>query len=127
MELSTILWRVMMMKKRRMIHTTNWKISFYFHLRNFGTVTLLTGGGTERHGSQTCAVLPVMYSLFLVSGHLMMFIVSKLGLSQGSAVAVERSLSGGHDTISLRRAALKPDTIRILMLVKQKVKLERED
>ena len=36
----------------------------------------------------------------------------------GSAVAVERIFSGGRDTISLRRASLRPDTIRILMLVK---------
>lgn len=43
----------------------------------------------------------------------------------GSAVAVERIFSGGRDTISLRRASLKPDTIRTLMLVKQKLKLAR--
>ncbi|KIJ46084.1 hypothetical protein M422DRAFT_250514 [Sphaerobolus stellatus SS14] len=41
----------------------------------------------------------------------------------GSAVAVERIFCGGRDTISLRRASLKPDTIRTLMLVKQKLKL----
>lgn len=43
----------------------------------------------------------------------------------GSAVAVERIFSGGRDTISLRRASLKPDTIRILMLVKQRLRLAR--
>lgn len=37
----------------------------------------------------------------------------------GSAVAVERIFSGGRDTISLRRASLKPGTICTLMLVKQ--------
>ena len=41
----------------------------------------------------------------------------------GSAVAVERIFSGGRDTISLRRASLKPDTIRTLMLVKQHLRL----
>ncbi|KAF8801335.1 hypothetical protein BYT27DRAFT_7115405 [Phlegmacium glaucopus] len=35
----------------------------------------------------------------------------------GSAVAVERIFSGGRDTISLRRASLNADTIRILMLL----------
>ena len=45
---------------------------------------------------------------------------------KGSAVAVERIFSGGRDTISLRRASLKPDTIRVLMLVKKKLHLERE-
>jgi len=43
----------------------------------------------------------------------------------GSAVAVERIFSGGRDTISLRRASLQPDTIRTLMLVKQRLRLAR--
>jgi hypothetical protein len=44
-------------------------------------------------------------------------------LTTGSAVAVERIFSGGHDTISLRRASLDPETIRTLMLVKQQLHL----
>ena len=44
----------------------------------------------------------------------------------GSAVAVERIFSGGWDTISLRRASLKPDTIRTLMLVKQHLRLAHQ-
>ncbi|KAF7424967.1 hypothetical protein PC9H_010278 [Pleurotus ostreatus] len=44
----------------------------------------------------------------------------------GSAVAVEHIFSGGRDTISIRRASLKPDTIRTLMIVKQRLKLARE-
>jgi hypothetical protein len=47
-------------------------------------------------------------------------------MRSGSAVAVERIFSGGRDTISLRRASLKPDTIRVLMLVKQRLRLARE-
>ena len=43
----------------------------------------------------------------------------------GSAVAVERVFSGGRDTISLRRASLKAQTIRVLMLVKRKLHLAR--
>jgi hypothetical protein len=43
----------------------------------------------------------------------------------GSAVAVERTSSGGHDTISLRRASLQSGTIRMLMMVKQHLKLAR--
>jgi hypothetical protein len=46
-------------------------------------------------------------------------------LTIGSAVAVEQIFSGGRDTISLRRASLKPDTIRTLMLVKQHLRLAR--
>ncbi|KIK76513.1 hypothetical protein PAXRUDRAFT_18158 [Paxillus rubicundulus Ve08.2h10] len=37
----------------------------------------------------------------------------------GCSVTVERVFSGGRDTISLRRASLKPGTIRMLMLLKQ--------
>ncbi|KAJ7651810.1 hypothetical protein B0H17DRAFT_958290, partial [Mycena rosella] len=37
----------------------------------------------------------------------------------GSAVAVEHIFSGGRDTISLRRASLKPHTISTLMMVKR--------
>ncbi|KAF4620479.1 hypothetical protein D9613_001146 [Agrocybe pediades] len=40
----------------------------------------------------------------------------------GSAVAVERIFSGGRDTISLRRASLRPDTIRVLMILKQAIR-----
>ncbi|KAJ7041108.1 hypothetical protein C8F04DRAFT_947617, partial [Mycena alexandri] len=43
----------------------------------------------------------------------------------GSAVAVEHIFSGGRDTISLRRASLKPHTIRTLMMVKQRLRLAR--
>ena len=43
----------------------------------------------------------------------------------GSAVTVERIFSGGRDTISLRHASLNPDTIRVLMLVKQRLRLAR--
>jgi hAT family C-terminal dimerisation region len=46
-------------------------------------------------------------------------------LTTGSAVAVERIFSGGRDTISLRRASLDPETIRTLMLVKQRLRLAR--
>ena len=46
-------------------------------------------------------------------------------LLQGSAVAVERIFSGGRDTISLRRASLSAETIRTLMLVKQRLLLTR--
>ncbi|KAL0957575.1 hypothetical protein HGRIS_001359 [Hohenbuehelia grisea] len=45
----------------------------------------------------------------------------------GSAAAVERIFSGGRDTISIRRASLKPDTIRTLMIVKQHLKLARKE
>ncbi|KNZ77773.1 hypothetical protein J132_03831, partial [Termitomyces sp. J132] len=40
----------------------------------------------------------------------------------GSAVAVERIFSGGRDTLLLHRASLHPETIRMLMIVKQRLK-----
>jgi hypothetical protein len=44
----------------------------------------------------------------------------------GSAVAVERIFSGGRDTISLRRAGLRPSTIRTLMILKHHLRLKRK-
>jgi hypothetical protein len=44
----------------------------------------------------------------------------------GSAVAVGRIFSGGRDNIGIRRARLKAETIRTLMLVKVRVKLDRQ-
>jgi hAT family protein len=55
------------------------------------------------------------------------FILIDVIFATGSAVAVERVFSGGRDTISLRRASLKPETIRILMIVKTKLILAREE
>ena len=51
--------------------------------------------------------------------------LKELFLFPGSAVAVERVFSAGRDTISLRRASLDADTIRILMLVKKRLHLAR--
>jgi hypothetical protein len=48
-----------------------------------------------------------------------------MGIAAGSAVSVERIFSGGRDTISLRRASLKPDTIRALILVRHALLLKR--
>ena len=47
------------------------------------------------------------------------------GTVVGSSVAVERIFSGGRDTISLRRASLKPDMIQTLMLLKNRLRLAR--
>ena len=44
----------------------------------------------------------------------------------GSAVAVERIFSGGRDTIGLRRASLKAETIQTLMFVKARLRLARK-
>jgi hypothetical protein len=44
----------------------------------------------------------------------------------GSAVAVERVFSGGRDTIRLRRASLKAETIEVLMFVKARLRVAQE-
>jgi hypothetical protein len=44
----------------------------------------------------------------------------------GSAVAVERIFSGGRDLISLRRASLKPETIRLMMVSKHMLHQQRQ-
>jgi hypothetical protein len=46
-------------------------------------------------------------------------------IAEGSSVAVERIFSGGRDTISLRRASLQPETIRVLMVLKSRLQLTR--
>ncbi|KAF5338562.1 hypothetical protein D9758_016540 [Tetrapyrgos nigripes] len=45
--------------------------------------------------------------------------------ASGSAVAVERVFSGGRDTVSLRRASLKAETIQALMVVKAQLRMAR--
>lgn len=58
--------------------------------------------------------------------HLLFFICNLNCLVMpGSAVAVERIFSGGRDTISLRRASLRPSTIRTLMVLKHHLRLKR--
>ncbi|KAF7343888.1 Transposase-like protein [Mycena venus] len=44
----------------------------------------------------------------------------------GSAVAIERIFSGGRDTIGIRRASLKAETIETLMFVKARLRLARK-
>jgi hypothetical protein len=50
-------------------------------------------------------------------------ITEQLFDSTGSTVAVEQIFSSGHDTISIPRASLHPDSNQILMLVKQCLRL----
>ncbi|KAJ7618612.1 hypothetical protein FB45DRAFT_755892, partial [Roridomyces roridus] len=45
----------------------------------------------------------------------------------GSAVAVERVFSGGRDTIAVRHARLKAETIRTLMVLKGYIPMTRKE
>ena len=64
---------------------------------------------------------------FIMAYQFLELILTPSLCTTGSAIAVERIFSGGHDTISLRRASLIPDTIRVLMLVKNCLRLARID
>lgn len=62
--------------------------------------------------------------IFSIPGRFAELALSSFSLAKpriGCAVAVERIFSSGRDTISLRRSSLKPETIRSLMLLKQKL------
>ena len=65
--------------------------------------------------------------MFIMACQFLELILTPSLCTTGSAVAVERIFSGGRDTISLRRASLIPDTIRVLMLVKNRLRLARID
>ena len=82
-----------------------------------------TGGSGDELSSQIYSAWLVIYCVFLVSSQ--SYIGHIFNISPGSAVAVERIFSGGRDTISLQRASLHADTIRILMLVKKQLHLAR--
>jgi hypothetical protein len=84
-----------------------------------------TGGWAVELSSPTSSGLLVIYYPSLVRTFKTSFPPGLTTGRLGSAVAVERVFSGGRDTISLRRASLHPETIRILMLVKKKLHLAR--
>ena len=101
-----------------------------YHKKALSFVTLFNGGQVVMHSSLIYLALLKTFSQYRVSV-LFLFLnylydtdaISSISL--GSAVAVEHIFSGRRDTISLRRASLKPETIRTLMLVKQRLRLAR--
>jgi len=89
-------------------------------------VIQFTGGSGDELSFRICFAWLAMSCVFLVSCRSLCLIqVTFSNISLGSAVAVERIFSGGRDTISLRRASLHADTIRVLMLVKKRLHLAR--
>lgn len=72
-----------------------------------------------------CDVFSIPGEFFFTRYALFRSVIVLSSSTSGSAVAVERIFSGGRDTISLRRASLIPDTIRVLMLVKHRLRLAR--
>jgi hypothetical protein len=103
--------------------------SFGVFLKKTSThVIHFSGGMGDVPSSQISLALHAISSPFQVevlSLSQFIFIINVLFVT-GSAVAVERIFSGGRDTISLRRASLKPETIRMLMIVKRKLIHARE-
>jgi hypothetical protein len=85
------------------------------------------GGQAERPSFRTCRSSQRTSCPFLVSVHGLCTreIRADLNLT-GSAVSVERVFSGGRDTISLRRASLKPETVRALTISRNAIIVDRE-
>lgn len=79
------------------------------------------GGLVTALNSLISLVLRGIFFLFLVSSVSLLQSFLLIASYVGSAVAVERIFSRGRDTISLRRASLKPETIKTLMLAKQQI------
>jgi predicted PurR-regulated permease PerM len=96
-----------------------------FHLKTLRGATQFTGGWVGVPSFLISFGLRVIFSAYLVRTHTVWLTFFSKLLSTGSAVAVERVFSGGRDTISLRRASLRPETIKVLMLVKKKLHLAR--
>lgn len=96
------------------------------YLRKVLLWILFSGGRGVVRNSRIYLVWPETYSPSQVCfNYLPLIIIPMCDVLKGSAVAVERIFSGGRDTISLRRASLKAETIRTLMLVKQRLRLAR--
>jgi hypothetical protein len=74
-----------------------------------------------------CLARDILLIPGMLSSHWPFYLTSNLmfSLNIGSAVGVERLFSGGRDTISLRRASLKPETVRMLMLAKHRIRAGR--
>src|ERR1700677_4554739 len=92
------------------------------HVKISMFVICCNGGLVTAHSSQISLVLRGIFFQFPVSSQVVVWLFL-IVFYVGSAVAVERIFSGGRDTISLRRASLQPETIRTLMLVKQRLRL----
>ena len=86
---------------------------------------LFNGGWADIHNSQTSIGLSMIYFLSQVriSSPVQWSYLKLIYHNVGSAVAVKQIFSGGRDTISLHRASLVPNTIQVLMLVKQHFRL----
>ena len=83
------------------------------------------GGWAVVLNSPTCFGSLVTFFAYLVPYCVIIESFSTNIVVSGSAVAVEHVFSGGHDTISLRRASLRPETIKVPMLVKKQLHLAR--
>jgi hypothetical protein len=104
---------------------TNWKSILNYQQKISNLATQFSGGLADEVNFCASFSWRATFYVFLVSNfnsH-----NSNLNWSvTGSAVAVERIFSGGRDTISLQRASLQADIIRILMLVKKHLHLVRQ-
>lgn len=80
------------------------------------------------HHAQFPNLFCLACNIFTIPGVLLFsptLLLLTITIFTGSAVAVERIFSGGPDTISLRQASLKLETIHTLMIVKRRLRLAR--
>ena len=91
-----------------------------------GTHAILCNGGHhELPSSQIFLASHGIFSAFLVSTAVLSGHPKPYILDLGSSVSVERIFSGGRDTISLQRASLSAETIKVLMLLKNRLLVAR--
>jgi len=121
------------LKRSPSCHAIKWKTELWLMnfknilnilVRTLNLANPFSGGSDDSHNFQTSIVLCLMCFPSLVS--ILWCLLDWFywyWFCVGSAVAVEHIFSGGRDTISLCRASLIPDTIQVLMLVKQHLQL----
>lgn len=102
-----------------------------FHRKTSRPVIQFNGGMRAGNSFLISIASPVIFSQSLVRISLHVLCLEHdpdfFWVISGSAVAVERIFSGGRDTISLRRASLKAETISKLMIIKHRLRLAREE
>lgn len=90
-----------------------------------GKAAIPSNGGLPTARNSRLSLVWLVISLLSLVRAVPLSMSDSPGTAAGSSVAVERIFSGGRDTISLRRASLKPDMIRTLMLLKNRLRLAR--
>jgi len=103
-----------------LIQLTNWMNIWRSSARISRNAIHLDGGGANARIGPTCTALPVTFFAFQVRC-ILSYSHSSVYPFLGSAVAVECIFSSSRDTISIRCASLRPETIWTLMVLKHHI------